>query len=79
MFDSVYLFITTVPVEDSVLRAMIMVGEIFLLAAILHWLWESMASVFSRIAGRASSPSSTSPDAGALDSVHSAGLSIEGK
>jgi hypothetical protein len=51
MFDTVYEFMTTVPVASPVLRSFIMLAEIFTLAVLLYWVWERIPSLVSRIYG----------------------------
>ena len=49
MFETIYDFLTTVPVASPVLRAFIMLAEIFALGVILYWLWERVPSTVNHI------------------------------
>jgi hypothetical protein len=51
MFDTVYEFMTTVPVASPVLRSFIMLVEILALSVLLYWVWEHIPSLVSRIYG----------------------------
>jgi len=77
MFETVYDFLTTVPVSSPVLRAFIMLGEIFVLAAVLYWVWEQVPSLFGRVRGFLSRPRTTVYGAGELDKAHFADLTSE--
>lgn len=51
MFDTVYEFMTTVPIASPVLRSLVMLVEILALSVVLYFVWEYIPSLVSRIYG----------------------------
>lgn len=74
MFDTVYEFLTTVPVTSPALRSAIMLVEILALGVFLYWVWEYIPSLVGRFYGWLSRPRMTVHDAGELDKAHFADL-----
>ena len=75
MFETVYDFITTVPVASPVLRAFIMLAEIIILAVFLYWAWERVPSMVSRLSRMLSGFRARASGADALERGHLADLS----
>ncbi|MFH1486329.1 MAG: hypothetical protein ABIH46_09680 [Chloroflexota bacterium] len=50
MLDSVFQFVLTVPVENPLLRALIMVAETLGMGIALYWWWEMVPRLASAIA-----------------------------
>jgi len=77
MFESVYHFMTTVPVENSVLRGVIMLAEILALGVVLYWVWERVPWVVRRAGALLSRRRATAPEAKELEKVPFADMTAE--
>ena len=75
MFETAYDFLITVPVGSPVLRAFIMLAEIFALGILLYWVWEQVPSLAGRIGRLVYFLRTRTRGAGALDRAHLADVS----
>ena len=79
MFESIYTFMTEVPVSNPALRSVITVAEILALGVCLYWFWEQVPPLFNRIRGFVTRPRAIAYEAGELDKAHFADISTESK
>ena len=79
MSESVYTFMTGVPVSSPALRSIITVAEILALGVCLYWFWEQVPPLFMRIRGLIIRPLATTYVPGELDKANFADISTGSK
>ncbi len=70
MFESIYTFMTEVPVASPVLKSVITVAEILVLGVCLYWIFENIPVLFNSIRRLLAGKRTTAYEAAELEKAH---------